>query len=117
MTLTARLTQSQRQNLGFRQIQAVNMLRLSNEELAADLMRRAAANPFLRLRLPGGGGTGLAPAEAASAESGLYAHVIDQLRMIGAARADPALAMAFVEALDGNGWLELPPAAIAASEV
>ncbi len=115
MTLTARLTQSQRQNLGFRQIQALNMLRLSNEELAADLMRRAAANPFLRLRVPGGGGAGLAPAEAVSAGSGLYAHVIDQLRMIGAARADPALAMAFVEALDGNGWLELPPAAIAAS--
>lgn len=112
MTVTSRLMQSQRQNLGFRQIQAVNILRLSNEELGADLMRRAAANPFLRLRLPAGAPLG--DDEPTAAEGGLYAHVIGQIRMIGAARADEALAIAFVEALDGNGWLDRPLAAIAA---
>ena len=113
MTVTSRLTQSQRQNLGFRQIQAVNLLRLSNEELTADLMRRAAANPFLRLRLPAG--SSFASDEPPSQQDGLYAHVIGQLRMIGAVRADEALAIAFVEALDGNGWLDRPVAAIAAT--
>lgn len=113
MTLTSRLTQSQRQNLGFRQIQAVNLLLLSNEALAEDLMRRAAANPFLRLRLPPQS-TALIEDQGES-ESGLYAHVIGQLRMIGAARADEALATAFVEALDGNGWLDRSLAEIAAS--
>lgn len=38
-----------------------------------------------------------------------------QLRLISAARADEALALAFVEALDGNGWLDRPVSAIAAS--
>lgn len=112
MTVTSRLLQSQRQNLGFRQIQAVNLLRLSNEELAADLMRRASANPFLRLRIR----SAVAPAaeDQGADEGGLYAHVIGQLRMITAAREDEALATAFVEALDGNGWLDRPLTEIAA---
>lgn len=109
MTVTSRLTQSQRQNLGFRQIQAVNLLRLSNEELTSELMRRAAANPFLRLRLPAPPAT----ADQADEAGGLWAHVTGQLRMIRAARADEALALAFVEALDGNGWLDRPVAEIA----
>ncbi|VDC32278.1 RNA polymerase factor sigma-54 [Pseudogemmobacter humi] len=113
MTLTSRLRQSQRQNLGFRQIQALNLLRLSNEELAADLVRRAAANPFLRLRLPAAF-VAIAP-EQDAVESGLYAHVTSQLRMIAAVRADEALAAAFVEALDGNGWLDRSLADIALS--
>lgn len=113
MTVAARLTQSQRQTLGFRQIQAVNLLRLSNEELVADLTRRAAANPFLRLRLPAAAApVGVDPEDS---DSGLYAHVFAQLRMIGQARSDPTLALAFVEALDGNGWLERPLTDIAAS--
>lgn len=113
MTVTSRLVQSQRQNLSFRQIQAVNLLSLSNEELTADLMRRAAANPLLRLRLPDIS----APIveEQRADEGGLYAHVTAQLRMIPAARADEVLAMAFVEALDGNGWLDRPLDEIAAS--
>ncbi|MBS3979490.1 MAG: hypothetical protein KGZ77_06785, partial [Rhodobacteraceae bacterium] len=49
--VSPRQTQSQRQTLGFRQIQAVGLLRLTNEGLADHLARRAAANPFLRLRL------------------------------------------------------------------
>lgn len=113
MTLTSRLTQSQRQNLSFRQIQAMNMLRLSNEELTADLVRRAAANPFLRLRLPPQ--TATLAEDQGNTDAGLYAHVIGQLRLIGAARADEALATAFVEALDGNGWLDRPLTEIAAS--
>lgn len=113
MTVTSRLTQSQRQNLGFRQIQALNLLRLSNEELTSELMRRAAANPFLRLRLPALPVP--ARADQAEQESGLWAHVTSQLRMIRAAQADQPLALAFVEALDGNGWLDRPVAAIAAA--
>lgn len=111
MTVAAHLTQSQRQTLGFRQIQAINLLRLSNEELTAELSRRAAANPFLRLHLPRADPARADEQEAETA--GLYAHVMGQLRMIAAARADLALAMAFVEALDGNGWLDQPVSGIA----
>lgn len=113
MTVSSRLTQSQRQTLGFRQIQAVSILRLSNEALAADLSRRAAANPFLRLRLPAAAG----PAGAETVQDrpdGLYAHVMAQLRLIRAVDADRALAMAFVEALDSQGWLDRPLTDIAA---
>ncbi|AGT10907.1 RNA polymerase factor sigma-54 [Paracoccus aminophilus] len=112
MTVRSRLIQRPQQSLGFRQIQAVNLLRLSNEDLTADLARRAAANPFLRLRLPAA--PGFAGDEPASAAEGLYAHVLAQLRLIRAAREDEPLALAFVEALDGNGWLDRPVAAIAA---
>lgn len=110
----SRLTQSQRQSLGFRQIQAINLLRLTNEDLAADLARRAVNNPFLRLRLPAATASA-GPEEIASHQGGLYAHVTAQLRLISAARADETLALVFVEALDCNGWLDRPLAAIAAS--
>ncbi|MBJ2151794.1 RNA polymerase sigma-54 factor [Paracoccus sp. IB05] len=113
MTVASRLTQSQRQTLGFRQIQAINLLRLSNEELTAELSRRAAANPFLRVRIPAR--SAAAPEEQGEESAGLYAHVMGQLRMIAAARADEGLAMAFVEALDSNGWLDQPVAGIAAA--
>lgn len=114
MTVSSRLTQSQRQTLSFRQIQMVNFLCLSNEGLAADLVRRAASNPFLRLHLPAAAGIA-GSEEPAASDSGLYAHVMEQLRLIAAARADEALATAFVEALDDNGWLDRPLAEIAAS--
>ncbi|WP_288998552.1 hypothetical protein [uncultured Gemmobacter sp.] len=111
--VSSRQTQSQRQTLGFRQIQAVGLLRLTNEGLADHLARRAAANPFLRLRLPAGIVSGGGEVEQADTSGGLYAHVMAQLRLIAAARADEALAIAFVEALDGNGWLDRPVAEIA----
>ncbi len=112
--MSLRLTQSQRQSLGFRQIQGIALLRLTNEDLAADLARRAAHNPFLRLRLPAGTASP-GTEDLADSQGGLYAHVTAQLRLIGAARADEALALAFVEALDGNGWLDRPLSQIAAS--
>ena len=114
MTITARLAQGQRQTLGFRQIQAAGLLRLTNEGLAADLARRAAGNPFLRLRLPAG--AALAEVEPASDDTeGFYQHLAGQLRLIAAARADPHLTTALVEALDANGWLDRPLAEIAAA--
>ncbi|WP_151719707.1 RNA polymerase factor sigma-54 [Gemmobacter serpentinus] len=114
MPMTARLAQGQRQSLGFRQIQAMGLLRLTNEGLAADLARRAAGNPFLRLRLPAG--AAFAESDLAAEDTGgLYAHLTGQLRLIAAARADPHLTHALLEALDQNGWLDRPLATIAAS--
>lgn len=111
MTIAPRQTQSQRQTLGVRQIQSIGMLQLNNEALAEDLARRAAANPLIRLRLPPAPGL---PVEAAAAAGGLYDHVLPQLRLIVTAAADQPLALALVEALDENGWLDRPLAQIAA---
>lgn len=118
MPLGARQTQSQRQVLGLRQVQAIGLLRLTNEGLADHLARRAAANPLLRLRLPSArgaeraaeGGGGDEPASG----GGLYDHLLPQVRLIVPQAALP-LALAFVEALDGNGWLDRPLADIAAA--
>lgn len=106
----ARQTQTQRQTLGFRQLQSLGLLRLTNEGLAEHLARRAAANPLLRLRLPGG--APLSDDIAAQGE-GLYAHVLPQLRLI-VSRSDLPLALALAEALDANGWLDHPLTEIAA---
>lgn len=111
MTIATRQTQSQRQTLGIRQMQAIAMLHLTNEGLTEELVRRAAGNPFLRLHFP-------APApmgneEAAQPDGGLYDHVLPQMRLILPAPADQPLAAALVEALDGNGWLDRPLAQIA----
>ena len=115
MTISPRQTQSQRQTLGFRQMQAVGLLRLTNEGLADHLARRATGNPFLRLRLPATMAGPSGEDDFADTAGGLYAHVISQLRLIPAARADEPLATAFVEAMDGNGWLDRPLPEIAAS--
>lgn len=113
MRVASHLAQSQRQSLGIRQIQGIGLLRLSNEDLAADLARRAAANPFLRLHLPAASAQAGAE-EPGARDSSLYAHVLDQIRMIAPARDDEPLAIAFVEALDANGWLDRPLRDIAA---
>lgn len=113
MTIATRQTQSQRQTLGIRQMQAIALLHLTNEGLAEELARRAAGNPLLRLRLPLPAAAAQ-DAEVAGPDGGLYDHVLPQLRLILPAPADQPLAMALLEALDANGWLDRPLPQIAA---
>ncbi|MBL4929756.1 RNA polymerase factor sigma-54 [Fuscibacter oryzae] len=110
MTIATRQTQSQRQTLGIRQLQAIALLHLTNEGLAEELARRAAGNPLLRLRLPALN----VDAEPAATDGGLYDHILAQLGLILPVPADRPLAMVLVEALDANGWLDRPLAQIAA---
>lgn len=112
MTIATRQTQSQRQSLGVRQLQAIALLHLTNEGLGEELARRASANPLIRLRLP-------APVQStdtdtAAPDSSLYDHVLTQLRLIVTATSDQHMAAALVEALDQNGWLDRPLVRIAA---
>lgn len=112
MTIATRQTQSQRQSLGVRQLQAIALLHLTNEGLAEELGRRAAANPLIRLRLPSPGPS--TDPDTAAPDSSLYDHVLAQLRLIVTAPADQKMAAALLEALDQNGWLDRPLAQIAA---
>lgn len=114
MSLGARQTQSQRQVLGLRQVQSIGLLRLTNEGLADHLARRAAANPLLRLRLRSARGAEGGGGDEPASGSGLYDHLLPQVRLIVPQAALP-LALAFVEALDGNGWLDRPLPDIAAA--
>jgi RNA polymerase sigma-54 factor len=111
MMLAARQDQRQSQTLTVRQLQGIAVLRLTNEGLADFLQRRAQDNPLLRLRMPATAGHTEPPETAA--EGGLYDHILPQLPLILHSPRDRALALALVEALDGNGWLDRPLAEIA----
>ncbi|MGA0541503.1 RNA polymerase factor sigma-54 [Neotabrizicola sp. VNH66] len=112
MSVSARQTHSQRQTLGVRQLQAIALLRLTNEGLADHLARKAASNPLLRLRLPAPART---EAEEPAASGGLLDHILPQLGLILSTPRDRQLAEVFLEALDPNGWLDRPLPALAAA--
>ncbi|MBT9246609.1 RNA polymerase sigma-54 factor (plasmid) [Gemmobacter fulvus] len=109
-SLAARQTQGLRQHLSARQLQAIALLHLTNDGLMVHLQRRAEVNPMLRLRggpsvmtEPGG-----AEAEQPQSAPGLQDHVLRQIRLMISDSASLTLAMAFIEALDANGWLDRP---------
>lgn len=106
MTLSARQTQSQRQSLSARQLQAIALLGLTNEGLADHLARRAAANPLIRIGMPAGGAPPDAGDDLPAAQGGLVAHVLQQLPLILASPQDQPVALLLVEALNPNGWLD-----------
>ncbi|WP_158212573.1 RNA polymerase factor sigma-54 [Haematobacter missouriensis] len=113
MTIAPRQRQSQRQTLGFLQMQVIGLLGLTNEGLGAHLARRAAANPLIRLRLPAGAATPETE-EVAAQSGGIHDHLMRQMRLILSSDAEIRIGMEFIESVDTNGWIDRSPAEIAA---
>ena len=112
MTFALRITQSQRLATTAQMRLSLDVLTMSSGALAEFLSAEAAANPFVRLRWP----MGATPADALPdrpAETGLYAHVLDQVQLCLPAGRARAIAVAFLDALEPSGWLGQPVAAIA----
>ena len=122
-TLRLRLTPDLRQSL--------DVLRMTNRDLARFLQEAAEQNPWLDLgstaaapppalagiaqrRPRGGDAGGMAVEFAVQPDAGLYAHVTAQIDQSFAPGAARALAYAFAEALEPSGWLGADPARIAA---
>lgn len=113
MALSPRQTHSLRQTLSGRQLQAISLLLLTNEGLQTHLLRRAESNPLIRLRTPMGAAPSSIDDDQPQAASGLQEHVLAQIRLMISDPAALRFAMAFVEALDANGWLDRPLSDIA----
>lgn len=113
MTLAPRQSQRQHQTLGFRQLQAISILRLDNTALTGFLLRRAEANPLLRVAHGRSAQPEAAAPDLVGRASGLHEHVLPQLSMILSSDSDRALGHAFLEALAPTGWLDTPLAQIA----
>ena len=112
MNFALRITQSQRLATTAQMRLSLDVLTMSSGALAEFLSAEAATNPFVRLRWP----MGATPADALPdrpAETGLYAHVLDQVQLCLPAGRARAIAVAFLDALEPSGWLGQPVAAIA----
>lgn len=114
MTLAPRQSQRQHQTLSFRQLQAISILRLDNAALTEFLLRKAEANPMMRVVRAGGSQSDVTWPELADRATGLHDHVLPQLPLILSSDEDRSLGLAFLEALAPTGWLEVPLARIAA---
>lgn len=112
---SARTAQIQTQRLNQVVLQTLRVVTQSSAELCETLAAEAAGNDFLLLRWPlGHRAQANSGAEDAAAEGpGLIEHVMQRLPRLVPNANDRPLALGLVEALDANGYLAEPLAAIA----
>ncbi|OOY17307.1 RNA polymerase sigma-54 factor [Thioclava sp. DLFJ4-1] len=115
MKLTQKVTQRLDTQLKLSQElhRAIGFLELSNLELAQTLREAASDNPWLRVRLPPAMEDGTA--DIAAPGPSLRAHVLGQIDRFAPRPADRPIALALLDAMGPNGFLETPVETIAAT--
>ncbi|MBD3801774.1 MAG: hypothetical protein IE919_00885 [Thioclava sp.] len=115
MKLTQKVTQ--RLDTGLKLTQdlhrAIGFLELSNLELAQTLREAASDNPWLRVRMPPAMEDGVA--DIAAPGLSLRAHVLAQIDRLVPRTSDRSVALALLDAMGPNGFLEMPVETIAAT--